>query len=78
VQLIRVFRRHLLWDYRGKNKGTSFGNPSPNGNPGFNSGVILLHLDRMKTSSSYQSYLDEGNVKTMAKKCVVLSFVLSA
>ena len=50
--------RHLLWRYRQENPQTSVGNPPPNGLTGFNSGVLLLNLDRMRESQEFQRLLN--------------------
>lgn len=68
--LILFIFRHLLWNYRQNNPDTICGSPPPNGHPGFNSGVMLLHLDHMRTSYTYNSYLDVLVVDELVKKLV--------
>jgi lipopolysaccharide biosynthesis glycosyltransferase len=57
--------RHTFYQYRGEHRGTLVGEPPPDGLPGFNSGVLLLDLDRMRQSSLYNSLLDEENVHSL-------------
>ena len=47
--------RHALWQYRRDNPGTRVGEPPPDGLTGFNSGVLLLDLHRMRASRLYNS-----------------------
>ncbi|XP_005092847.1 xyloside xylosyltransferase 1 [Aplysia californica] len=51
--------RNVFWEYRKKNPGTRIGEPPPTGLTGFNSGVVLLDLDKMRRSKVYNVYLDE-------------------
>ena len=47
--------RHLLWSYRNAHKDTMVGEPiSVGGNPGFNSGVLLLDLAKLRNSELYE------------------------
>ncbi|XP_061163296.1 xyloside xylosyltransferase 1-like [Saccostrea echinata] len=50
--------RHLFHQYRGKNPSTRVGAPPPNGLTGFNSGVLLLNLEKMRESNAYNSLID--------------------
>ncbi|XP_062571612.1 xyloside xylosyltransferase 1-like [Saccostrea cucullata] len=50
--------RHLFHQYRGKNPSTRVGAPPPNGLTGFNSGVLLLNLEKMRQSNAYNSLID--------------------
>lgn len=60
---------HLLRDYRLKQpQAIAGGHRGGKGNPGFNSGVILLHLDRMRNSSLYNSYLHATAVDALAQQ----------
>eukprot|EP00062_Callorhinchus_milii_P016839 gi/632968579/ref/XP_007900603.1/ PREDICTED: xyloside xylosyltransferase 1 [Callorhinchus milii] len=59
--------RHALWQYRRENPGTVVGEPPP-GIPGFNSGVVLLDLGRMRSSALYNRLLEPGNVEKLAEK----------
>ena len=60
--------RHMLSLYRSRNKGTKVGDPPPNGLTGFNSGVMLLDLDRMRTSHAYASFLGDNVIKVLTQK----------
>ncbi|CAH1265306.1 XXYLT1 [Branchiostoma lanceolatum] len=60
--------RHTFWQYRNEHKGTKVGNPPPDGQPGFNSGVLLLDLDKMRASSLYNSLLNGTVVRTMSEE----------
>ncbi|XP_071945653.1 xyloside xylosyltransferase 1-like [Antedon mediterranea] len=60
--------RHLFSLYRSQNRGTLVGNPPPNGLTGFNSGVLLLDLDRMRRNTLYHKYLDGTNLKLLTEK----------
>ena len=56
--------RHVLYMYRAKNRDTDFGKPlSQNGNPGVNSGVLLLNLTRIRQSKSYNDLMSPKIVK---------------
>jgi lipopolysaccharide biosynthesis glycosyltransferase len=54
--------RHLFWQYRQEHPGTLVGEPPPLGHPGFNSGVLLLELSRMRNSTLYNSLLDSAAI----------------
>merc|ERR1719383_404776 len=61
--------RHLLWSYRNANKGTMVGEPvSLGGNPGFNSGVLLMHLERLRKSELYELLNQEPTIKSYVTK----------
>ncbi|XP_002127967.2 xyloside xylosyltransferase 1 [Ciona intestinalis] len=60
--------RHLLWQYRNENPNTKVGEPYPTGQPGFNSGVVLLHLDNMRISNLYNSYMNATNLQRIVQK----------
>ncbi|XP_078676479.1 xyloside xylosyltransferase 1-like [Branchiostoma floridae x Branchiostoma belcheri] len=60
--------RHTFWQYRNEHKGTKVGDPPPDGQPGFNSGVLLLDLDRMRESGLYNSLLDGNVVRNMSEE----------
>ncbi|XP_035665312.1 xyloside xylosyltransferase 1-like [Branchiostoma floridae] len=60
--------RHTFWQYRNEHKGTKVGDPPPNGQPGFNSGVLLLDLDKMRGSRLYNSLLNGTVVHTMSEE----------
>jgi len=52
----------LLWKYRRDNPRTSFGWHKGKGFPGYNSGVTLVHLDHIRLSEDYRSYLSEDAI----------------
>ena len=60
--------RHVFWKYRNENPNTRVGNPPPNGLTGFNSGVLLLDLDKMRESSLYQSLITPESVDKLTEK----------
>lgn len=56
--------RHVLYMYRAKYRDTDFGKPlSQHGNPGVNSGVLLLHLSRIRNSKLYNDLMAPKRVK---------------
>ncbi|XP_050413843.1 xyloside xylosyltransferase 1 isoform X1 [Patella vulgata] len=60
--------RHTFSSYRSQNPGTRVGEPSPDGLTGFNSGVLLLDLDRMRKSALYNSLLNPNIIKNLTEK----------
>ncbi len=52
--------RHLLWLYRQENPQTHIGNPPPYGLTGFNSGVLLLDLNKIRQSILFNNYLENS------------------
>lgn len=54
--------RHVLNAYRRGHNATKIGNPPPDGISGFNSGVLLLDLHKMKNSSLYSNIVDNTSV----------------
>jgi len=60
--------RHNLHMYRNRHKDTKVGGPPPDGLTGFNSGVLLLDLDKMRQSATYNSMIDAEVVKSIADK----------
>ncbi|XP_040926603.1 xyloside xylosyltransferase 1 isoform X2 [Betta splendens] len=58
--------RHTFWQYRKENPKTRVGEPSPDGLPGFNSGVMLLDLAAMRASVLYNQLLEPSNVAKLA------------
>lgn len=53
--------RHLFHQYRRKNPSTRVGAPPPHGLTGFNSGILLLNLNKMRQSDVYNSLIDSPN-----------------
>ncbi|KAF7987414.1 hypothetical protein HCN44_003176 [Aphidius gifuensis] len=61
--------RHILYLYRSKNSATLFGEPySSGGYPGYNSGVVLFHLERLRNSLEYDQIVSEDMVHHMTEK----------
>lgn len=60
--------RHILHEYRRSNNNTIVGSPPPNGFPGFNSGIVLLHLRKMRESKLYNSLLNQDVIKHICQK----------
>ncbi|KAK2726954.1 hypothetical protein QYM36_007705 [Artemia franciscana] len=60
--------RHVLHTYRAKHNNTPFGGPRKNGFPGFNSGVILMDLDKLRSSVEYASLLSKTVIDVLAAK----------
>ena len=59
---------HILHEYRRKANKTELGSPAPDGWPGFNSGVLLLNLQRMRESKLYNSLLNSTQIESICKK----------
>lgn len=60
--------RHGLHKYRQEHPGTTCGEPPPRGNPGFNSGVVLIDLEAVRNSSTYRKFLSAEGVQFLVKK----------
>lgn len=60
--------RNVFWEYRSNHPKSRIGDPPPFGLTGFNSGVVLLDLDKLRTSSKYNSYFTENVLLTRVKK----------
>lgn len=60
--------RHQFWEYRNNNPGTRVGDPPPNGLPGFNSGVLLLNLDKMRQSELYNSLINSASIEKLTSE----------
>lgn len=68
VELTPVYR-HVLYTYRSKNSGTTFGEPAYLGGfPGFNSGVILFNFKKLRESKEYDFLLSNDSVADMTEK----------
>lgn len=59
---------HIFSGYWSRNPGTRVGAPPPNGLPGFNSGVMLQDLEKMRTSDAYKKVLNPRLVSDLAAK----------
>ena len=62
-----VYRQNFR-KYRNKHKDTRAGGPPPDGLTGFNSGVLLLNLDRMRDSDIYNSLILVDKFKKLTQK----------
>jgi lipopolysaccharide biosynthesis glycosyltransferase len=60
--------RHLFWQYRNEHPGTRVGAPPPDGLTGFNSGVLLLNLDKIRQSSVYEGLLMDKSIDELTQK----------
>ena len=60
--------RHQFWKYRSENKGTRVGEPGPDGLQGFNSGVLMLDLDKMRHSKLYNSLINADAVRKLTEE----------
>ncbi|XP_014206766.1 xyloside xylosyltransferase 1 isoform X2 [Copidosoma floridanum] len=61
--------RHVLYTYRRKHPKTMFGEPHYLGGfPGYNSGVILVHLKRLRESLEYDQIVGRDSVEHMVEK----------
>ncbi|PRD21917.1 UNVERIFIED_CONTAM: Xxylt1 [Trichonephila clavipes] len=54
--------RHILNEYRRRHNGTKIGNPPPDGISGYNSGVLLLDLEKMRNSSLYSEIINNSSI----------------
>lgn len=61
--------RHVLYPYRNKHTKTTFGEPNHfGGYSGFNSGVILFNLQKLRESKKYEQIIVKKNVDRMVQK----------
>lgn len=61
--------RHVLYLYRSKHAKTIFGEPSyMGGYPGYNSGMVLFNLERLRSSSLYEQIVSKNSVDEMTSK----------
>ncbi|KAL4630738.1 xyloside xylosyltransferase 1 [Arapaima gigas] len=60
--------RHTFWQYRRENPKSKVGDPPPDGKPGFNSGVMLLDLEAMRSSVLYNHLLEPKRVAELAEQ----------
>ncbi|XP_054014087.1 xyloside xylosyltransferase 1-like [Hylaeus anthracinus] len=61
--------RHVLYLYRNKHPNTMFGEPSTSGGySGYNSGVVLFNLDRLRNSSVYNKIVQKESIDSMTEK----------
>ncbi|XP_065187905.1 xyloside xylosyltransferase 1-like [Sycon ciliatum] len=59
---------HIFHKHRQANPGTRVGAPPPDGLPGFNSGVMLQDLEKMRDADAYRNVLDPKLVAQLADK----------
>ncbi|XP_012217254.1 xyloside xylosyltransferase 1 [Linepithema humile] len=61
--------RHVLYLYRSKHPTTMFGEPRHKGGyPGYNSGVVLFNLERLRKSHMYNEAVSKNSVDIMTRK----------
>ncbi|KAL2711461.1 xyloside xylosyltransferase 1 [Vespula squamosa] len=61
--------RHVLYLYRSKHAKTAYGEPTHSGGfPGFNSGMVLFNLERLRKSSLYEQIVSKDSVDAMTNK----------
>lgn len=61
--------RHVLYLYRSKHAKTAYGEPAHAGGfPGFNSGMVLFNLERLRESSLYERIVSKDSVDAMTNK----------
>lgn len=54
--------RHILYLYRNKHKTTLLGEPKGRGFPGFNSGIVMMKLDRLRQSELFRTLMTNSTV----------------
>lgn len=52
------------------NPKTKLGRPPPNGKPGYNPDLMLLDLEKLRSSTKYKSYFDERKLNALMKNYV--------
>ena len=60
--------QHMLSDYIREHPTSWIGRPHPHGIIGFNSGVMLQDLSKIRNSNTYTSYLDGSKIKELTVK----------
>lgn len=60
--------RHMFEIYRKHHQGTNVGDPPPTGRTGFNSGVVLLDLHKMRKSQLYNDMITSETVDVLSSK----------
>ena len=61
--------RHVLYLYRNKHPDTLFGEPASSGGyPGYNSGVVLFNLNKLRNSSIYNKIVKRESVNSITEK----------
>ncbi|CAN7938160.1 unnamed protein product [Ixodes hexagonus] len=59
---------HLFHEHRKRHPETKCGSPSPHGNPGFNSGVLLIDLHRVATSPVFRNLSSRKGIEYLTSK----------
>lgn len=60
--------RYMFYEFRLANPHTRVGEPPPYGLTGFNSGVVLLDLAKMRKSAEYNAFLSGGSLANISRK----------
>ena len=60
--------RHILYVYRNQHKSSLLGEPKGQGFPGYNSGVVLMKLDKLRKSVLYHSLLGNSSLSNLTEK----------
>jgi xylosyl alpha-1,3-xylosyltransferase len=60
--------RHVLQSYRKSHPKTTFGSAPPIGQPGFNSGVVMFDLGRMRGHKPYLAALTAESIANLTEK----------
>lgn len=61
--------RHVLYIYRNKHPNTLFGEPRHKGGyPGYNSGMVLFNLEKLRKSRAYNDIVSKKNVDAITEK----------
>lgn len=60
--------RHILYLYRHRHKSTLLGEPKGQGFPGYNSGVVLMKLSKIRQSSLFESLLTNSTLSSLTTK----------
>ena len=59
---------HYTTEYRKHYPSTKVGSPPPYGYPGFNSGVILMDLEKLRHSDIYEEFMSSVNLHSVSNK----------
>ena len=60
--------RHVLQSYRNEHPNTAVGEPASSGHPGFNTGVVLFNLEKLRRNQEYLSVLSEASMMNLTAK----------
>ena len=74
AQELQPLYRHITLEYRMDHPGTKVGAPPPDGYKGFNSGVVLMDLARIRNSILEDYLLELSRVEKLAKKYMFEGF----